>query len=74
MDSMGRQIEVSSELLVERSWGRGFYALALGVLLVHGVPSYVGAQTVPPPFSIEDVLSPAFPYHLVTARKADRIA
>lgn len=51
---------------------------AILVLFVTSVPSLassVHAQApVRAPFSIADILSPAFPYELVAARRADRIA
>ena len=51
-------------------------ALALlGGLAAAALPAAdAGAQTRDPGFTIEQILSPAFPYNLVSARRADRIA
>jgi dipeptidyl-peptidase-4 len=46
--------------------------LVTGLLL--GLPVTVGAQTHDAGFTIEQILSPAFPYGLVGARRADRVA
>ena len=48
--------------------------LALALALAPRAASNVAAQQLKPRFSIEDVVSYAFPYDLVSARKADRIA
>src|SRR5690606_16947986 len=49
-------------------------ALALAAALAPPAASSVAAQQLKPRFSIEDVVSYAFPYDLVSARAADRIA
>ncbi|HEX7091542.1 MAG TPA: prolyl oligopeptidase family serine peptidase [Longimicrobiales bacterium] len=49
-------------------------ALALALALAPPAASNVAAQRLKPRFSIEDAVSYAFPYDLVAARKADRIA
>src|SRR5690606_34340127 len=49
-------------------------ALALALALAPPAAWSAAAQQLRPRFSIEDVVSYAFPYDLVSARKADRIA
>jgi dipeptidyl aminopeptidase/acylaminoacyl peptidase len=60
---------------VAKSLGRLAFAIAVSVSLAQlAPPSPAAAQVRPAAFSIRDVLSPAFPYNLVAARRADRIA
>ena len=54
-------------LPVPRAWP----LLAVALL---GAPLPLAAQTRDPGFTIEQILSPAFPYGLVGARRADRVA
>ena len=49
-------------------------ALLVAPLAPAAAPARARAQERRAAFTMEDVLSPAFPYNLVAARKADRIA
>src|SRR5690606_19028409 len=57
-----------------RARARFASAFVLAVSLAAPSPSRVAAQQLKPRFSIDDVVSYNFPYDLVAARKADRIA